>query len=96
MNRPDVILDRERFIEEFETYYKDAVKIDPETLEIKDLDKPFILLSQDEKIHHRYSLHFILSAYRFSSFMIAMMFSRDIGIMVSSISLPVSPREGQL
>ena len=53
--RPDVKLDRQRFIEEHEMYFKDAVKIDPESLEITDLDKPYLILSQDEKIHHRCS-----------------------------------------
>ena len=50
--RPDVILDRRRFIDEYEMYCKDAVKIDPETHAIQDMDKPYILISQDEKIHH--------------------------------------------
>ena len=50
--RPDVKLDRKRFMEEFEMYYKDAVKIDTETLELQDLNKPYIIISQDEKIHH--------------------------------------------
>ena len=53
--RPDVVLDRGRFIDEYEMYYKDAVKVDPETHDLKDLDKPYILISQDEKIHHRYA-----------------------------------------
>lgn len=51
--RPDVVLDRMRFIGEYEMYYRDAVKIDPVTLDITDLDKPYILISEDEKIHHR-------------------------------------------
>ena len=47
--RPDVILDRRRFIDEYEMYCKDAIKIDPETHAIQDMDKPYILISQDEK-----------------------------------------------
>ena len=54
MFRPDVVLDRGRFISEFETYNKEAVKIDPNTLDLVDLDKPYLMINQDEKIHHRF------------------------------------------
>ena len=54
MFRPDVVLDRGRFISEFETYQKEAVKIDPNTLDLVDLDKPYLMINQDEKIHHRF------------------------------------------
>ena len=51
--RPDVIEDRKRFINEYRDLYENAVKVDPITFELMDTDKPFILKSQDEKIHHR-------------------------------------------
>ena len=54
IRRPDVILDRERFIGEYESFYQQAVKIDPTTQELTDLDSPYVLISQDEKIFHRY------------------------------------------
>ena len=50
--RPDVVEDRARFIKEYEEYYKEAVKIDPTTLETIDKDMKYLLISQDEKIHH--------------------------------------------
>ena len=50
--RPDVVEDRARFIKEYEEYYQDAVKVDPTTLDITDKDKKYLLISQDEKIHH--------------------------------------------
>ena len=52
-NSPDVILDRLRFIDEYEKYYKDSVKIDPETHGIVDYDKPYVVMNQDESIYHR-------------------------------------------
>ena len=50
---PDVVEDRGRFIREYEQFYLDAVKINPISLEIKDVEKTYLLISQDEKIHHR-------------------------------------------
>ena len=54
IRRPDVILDREIFIGMYEIFYQQAVKIDPSTQELTDLDSPYVLISQNEKIFHRY------------------------------------------
>ena len=47
-----------RFIDEYKNIYEEAVKIDPITYDLIDTDKPYILISQDEKIHHRYCKKF--------------------------------------
>ena len=48
-----MIEDRKRFINEYTEVYKESIKIDPQTLELVDKDKPYIIVNQDEKIHHR-------------------------------------------
>ena len=53
MYREDVIRDRSRFIKEYGEYFEQSVKVDPVTLEIIDEDEPYLMMSQDEKIHHR-------------------------------------------
>ena len=50
-------MDRQRFIAEYEFYYEHAVKIDPDTNELFDVDKPFVMVSQDESIHHRHVIY---------------------------------------
>jgi ribosomal protein L15E len=89
---PDVVVDRARYIQEYKEYYTEAVKVDPTTHEIIDRDKRYILVSQDEKIHHRYCIktEFLVK----NGYFAVTMFKIDTGTMEILTFHPTSPRAG--
>ena len=94
---PDVVVDRARYIKEYKEYYTEAVKVDPTTHEIIDRDKRYILVSQDEKINHRYCIksEFLVKNDYFAVTTVKTdTFTFDTGTMEILTFHPTSPRAG--